>query len=257
MAITAVGESQDFGYTGNIQSFKAPFTGLYKLEVYGGKGGTYGCQGGNGGYSVGYKVLTAGTTLYVVCGAQGNTKYSQSSDITNTGSAYNGGGIGYAKRYNGYGGYVSGGGGATHIATASGVLSALASNKTSVLIVAGGGGGATNHSGDSTSYSGGSGGGATGGNGSGSYAGKGGTQTAGGTGYLAECNGAFGKGGNSYSSTAGNGGGAGWYGGAGGYAPGTTGAGGSGYIGGVPAITFRGKAYSPSKEDPPYALRLL
>lgn len=80
-----------------------------------------GYAGGNGGHSIGYKNLTKGTILYVVVGgaASGAT------------GGYNGGGSSLT------GG--TGGGGATHIATNTGTLKSLSSNKASVLIVAGGG----------------------------------------------------------------------------------------------------------------------
>ena len=53
---------------------------------------------------------------------------------------YNGGGSGYSS-YNNAESFGSGGGGATHIATKSGLLSSLENSKDSILIVAGGGGG--------------------------------------------------------------------------------------------------------------------
>ena len=39
MAITNVGDSQSFSYTGGMQSFTAPQKGVYKLEVWGAAGG--------------------------------------------------------------------------------------------------------------------------------------------------------------------------------------------------------------------------
>ncbi len=138
---------------------------------------------------------------------------------------YNGGGnYGYAGTEGCYAGI---GGGATHIATTSGLLSTLSSNQTSILIVSGGGGGGA----DCAYYDG------TGGDGGG-YIGKsvisyhrynfaGGTQSSGGVGAVAGIEGLFGRGGN--GGAAGGGGGGGYYGGSGGfYGPG---AGGSGYIG--------------------------
>lgn len=41
MAITSVGQSQTFGYTGGVQAFTAPIKGLYKLEVWGQREETY------------------------------------------------------------------------------------------------------------------------------------------------------------------------------------------------------------------------
>ena len=70
-----VGESQRFNYTGGVQSFTVPYTGIYKLEVYGSEGhpegypgnGNWQAQGnvGYGGYSKGYKKLKKGDVLSV------------------------------------------------------------------------------------------------------------------------------------------------------------------------------------------------
>lgn len=203
--------SQSFSYTGNVQTFTAPATGIYKLEVWGAQGEG---NGGKGGYATGSILLTANTTLRIYVGGQ---------------SGYNGGGTG---GYNG--------GGATDIRTGT----ALSDR----VIVAGGGGGASNSNmvggagggttgGDGTGSYGGPGGGAT--------------QTSGGkprsaasTGYNAGGSGSLGQGGDgAYSGTSRNagGGGGGYYGGAGGstdypnYSDNDDygGGGGSGYIGGV------------------------
>ena len=43
-------ESQEFGYTGGVQTFTVPYTGVYKLEVWGAQGGSVsGYAGGKGG----------------------------------------------------------------------------------------------------------------------------------------------------------------------------------------------------------------
>lgn len=208
----AKGTSWDFAYTGSISEFEVPCTGLYKLEVWGGRPQSfskYGFQtryGGAGGYSVGYIELDKETDLYVVCGG-GN------------GSTYNGGGSPSHED-------VRPGAGATHIALVTGLLkdigySEFVTNKKGLIVAGGGGSGSMYGSG---SGEGGSGGGLSGGNANhyGSY--DGGTQS---SGY------AFGQGG--------PGGGGGLFGGNGG----TVGAGGSGYIGGVPEITYDGVTYSP------------
>ena len=214
----------NYSYTGGVQTFTAPKAGNYILEVYGAQGGK---SGGKGGYAKGtMKNVTASKKLYVVVGAQGGTNGS---------NAYNGGGAG-----NG-GGYAGDGGGATHIATASGVLSALASNKSSILIVAGGGGGTSEQG-----HAGGTGGGTSGGNAAstGYYYGYGGTQSAGGGSRDgAGKSGSFGQGGNAESLRScddtrryGGGGGGGYYGGGGGGYQCTStngdggGGGGSGYV---------------------------
>ena len=223
MAITKVGESQRFDYTASIQEFVAPFDGLYELDIFGAKGNymsyssSY-ASGGNGGRSIGYVILTKGTKLYVVVGSGG---------YNGTGANYNGGGAG-----NGEG---AAGGGATHIATVTGLLNTLSSNKSTILLVAGGGGGAAG-------YKGGYGGGTSGGNGgagNSSYTGVGGTQSSGWS---------FGLGQNSPDAYTSGGGGGGYYGGkcGGNYNGASGGGGGSGYIGGVPIITYKDKTYSPS-----------
>ena len=206
-----------FDYTGSVQSVTLP-TGTYKLEVWGGQGGscntTY--YGGYGGYSIGTYTLTSSTTLYILVGGAGSNAIS-STLVT---GGYNGGGnCMYSSSYCG--------GGATPIALSTGVLSSLSANTSAVLIVAGGGGGAY------TSHVGASAGGYRGNTSSGSYPCSGGTQTAGGTCTSYSNSGAFGLGGlGGVSSDNGGAGGGGWYGG-GGSTNDVAGGGGSGYIGGV------------------------
>ena len=236
-------ETTEFAYTGKVQTYKAPFDGLYKLEVWGGQGASRVSNvspGGKGGYSVGYIELKKDTPLYIVVGQNGN----------GLNGGYNGGGYGGCYGDSGDSGY--GGGGCTHIATTNrGVLSNYSSYRKEVLLVAGGGGGQGGYSGR---YSqGGSGGGITGGNGyhrnggivsnaAGSgEEGVGGSQT--GAGKL----GGFGYGGYGEPYNSGGGGG-GWYGGG----PGSVhcaGGGGSGYIGGVPEIEFSGEIFTPIMEN--------
>ena len=224
--------NKSFSYTGNVQTFTAPETGTYTLEVWGAEGGraygnilnNYGMPG-LGGYSKGTVSLTAGETIYVVVGQAGGSGST---------GGYNGGGKGSNTNS------TSTGGGATHIAKRTGLLSSLSSYKSDVLLVAGGGGG-TELDGQPSSMRSGAGGGLTGGVGlgnlGGSYAncaGGGGTQTAGGVRGTKGSGGnvgLFGQGGAAGPSHSGGGGG-GWYGGASGNSNGG-GGGGSGYIGGV------------------------
>ena len=130
-----------FDYTGNEQEYVAPETGTYKLETWGASGGnatnTY--IGGYGGYSSGYVTLNKGDVLYINVGETGKTVFG--SNCNNTGT-YNGGGSCYVSDGLGNLGESYGsGGGATHIATKSGILSILSSSIDSILIVSGGGGG--------------------------------------------------------------------------------------------------------------------
>ena len=210
-----------FAYTGNIQSFKVLKTGNYKLEIWGAQGGTYQTSlGGYGGYSVGTVNLTAGTTVYIVVGGQGNCTYAGSSQ-----GGYNGGGA--ARSRANYA--MCSGGGATHIATTNrGLLSTYNSYRGDLLIVAGGGGGSGTGSGRNNS--GGSGGGIVGAiavNSCGDCGARsGGSQTAGGYGRYGT--GTFGWGAGSVGSDS-CGGGGGFFGG-GGDTYEWAASGGSGYI---------------------------
>lgn len=155
--------SQSFSYKNSVQTFTAPQTGTYTLQVWGAQGGAAAGNtgaGGKGGYATGKLNLTAGTALYVVTGGQGAAART-STTATWTAYGYNGGGRGFSSD--------NGGGGATQITTTNrGTLNNFASYKGEVLIVAGGGGGGE------YGASGGTGGGTSGG-------GNGGSQTAGGT----------------------------------------------------------------------------
>ena len=254
--IKSFAQSWDFNYTGGVQSWTCPETGEYKLEVWGAQGGSNSgpiisaINGGQGGYSIGYRTISKGTTYYIVVGGQGGNVTSlvaagSSSRIDTSGKpgGYNGGGRGgdgYVGdiwgKYKYYAG-GSGGGGATHIATTNrGVLSNYNSYRNEILIVAGGGGGVGGW------WSGGHGGGTTGQNAaSKGNSALGGTQSSGyqfgqgAPGDNGKQSGSIGD-----SSIEGRGGaGGGWYGGSRctvhSNADNTNlgGAGGSGYIGGV------------------------
>ena len=230
MAITNEGDSQSYAYTGGMQSFTAPQKGIYKLEVWGAQGGAGSREGngtpGKGGYSYGHVLLEKGAVLYICCGQAG---------ATTSATMYNGGGGGKSQYFDFTDHYKptttgGSGGGATHIATRSGTLAELGSTS-GLLIVAGGGGGAAGGGGLGSSYGiGGSGGGESGGAGVGfaSWTSSGGTQTSGyafGQGQTAIT--AWGDWDNTYESNAAGGGG-----------------GGSGYIGGVPTLTYFGSTYA-------------
>lgn len=239
--------SISFAYTGTIQEYIIPYTGLYKLEVWGGNGGN---GGGAGGYSLGYKKLKKNTILYIVNGGSGGScdigdaGYKQA---TGCGGGYNGGGQGTAQNWSGCAKTSGGGGGATHIALVTGLLSAIGYTDFVTngkgLIVAGGGGGRSSYEGGV----GGTGGGLSGtaGSNNNSYSnGSGGTQTSGAS---------FGAGGGTAryggydDPVPSSGGGGGFYGGNGGFY-GSAG-GGSGWIGGVPEFTYKGTTYVPSTSN--------
>ncbi|MBQ9243655.1 MAG: hypothetical protein IJ165_10630 [Proteobacteria bacterium] len=136
--LVKIAEVQNFAYTGDIQSVNLP-KGRYKLEVWGaesGKGSGTGTST-NGGYSSGIVTLASSTTLYVVVGGKGESGINNS--VRNAVGGYNGGGYSYSHCTCNAGGA---GGGATHIATKTGLLETLESSKSNVLIVAGGAGGA-------------------------------------------------------------------------------------------------------------------
>ena len=241
----------DFIYTGNEQIFTIPYAGTYKLEVWGAQGGCYRTDDlclGYGGYSAGEITLNLNQKIYINVGGEGSSGHDpiDGSHVSIPGG-YNGGGNGitwYDTKYTG------GGGGATHIATRSGLLSSLESYKSNILIVAGGGGGTGGDTLDTNAnlnYYAGSGGGYIGG--TATQGNTGGTQTEAGVtnpntsptanGDIIEKEpGGFGYGGsNSYwnngFSNDGNcsGGGGGYYGGSSSFGLGGYGAGGSGYIG--------------------------
>ena len=229
-----------FDYTGGEQTFTVPLNGTYKLETWGAQGANYntslGAGGGSGGYSVGMINLSKKTSLYINIGGSGGEKCLTESCSP---GGYNGGGIGSGNTT--YSVASTGGGGATHIALSTGVLSSLENKIKDILIVSGGGGG-TSYQGDSNgAYTGhgGHGGGFKGSNGTnkrtGWNPGYGGTQTSGGaSGGGNKVNGenrgdagTFGQGGNGIHYSGGGGGG--FYGGG---ASNQSGAGGgSGYIG--------------------------
>ena len=219
--ITYIGETNDvcennkkynYQYRGYEETFTAPCSGRYKLEVWGAQGG-YSSYCGYGGYSKGEIELNENEILYINVGGQGQAK--QQLKATALGG-YNGGGAAIANSET-RSMLIAGGGGATHIATKSGLLNTLENDKDKILIVAGGGGGMGYYSSNSRS---GSGGGYKGGNGTYNY-GTGGTQTSGGynhSSYLSSGKGSFGQGGTTETdfneeNYYGGGGGGGFYGG--------------------------------------------
>ncbi len=229
----------DFVYTGSYVQFTIPQDGIYEFEVWGGSGGdakvdALVAEGGLGGHSKGYKKMKKDEVLYIYNGGAANG--------TSPGTNGGGGGSNYASGKQ----YGAGGGGSTHVATRSGALgygNSSGLNYTSrecVLIVAGGGGGGGIDNG--AIHKGGHGGGERGGDGSGGA--LGGRQIS--TGSSPSTN--FGYAPTySYSNTAESGGGGGWFGGNYGLR-GESGAGGSGYVGGVAPFTHNGKYYPAETE---------
>ena len=197
-----------------MQTFTAPVSGNYKLEVWGASGMFASETGGYGGYSVGNIMLEEKDALYICTGEKGSSHAGAPLGIY----AYNGGGCGQQV-----------GGGCTHIATTNrGELYNYENYQSEVLLVAGGGGGSDYYAG-----TGGHGGGTIGGDshaeGNMTIGGLGGTQTTGGIGGNP---GTFGRGGDSVISgeDSGGSGGGGWYGGGGSTKSSNSGGGGSGHI---------------------------
>ena len=213
----------EYDYTGSIQTFTAPVSGTYKVELWGAQGG--GEKGGMGGYTSGLIALVKGEKLFVNVGQKGPAN----ATTTNVGG-YNGGGYsgndGGAKSY--------GGGGATDVRLVAGSWSDAKSLNSRIMVAAGGAGTTS----ALTTLAGG-GGGLIGINGTSSnatfntnaYLPIGSNQT--GVGFAYETTkrqGAFGYAIQSNTTGWGGGGGGGYYGGSNGH--GTTGSGGSSYISG-------------------------
>ena len=141
MSIVNVGDTENFTYTGDIQEFVVPITGWYELTCIGASSGnTDHRYVGQGGTTVSYEYLTAGTILFVVVGGCGNV--SEEEGILVDGG-FNGGGsystpsgIAYSDVC------VCSGGGATHIAMISGILKDIVIDHISEIFnIAGGGSG--------------------------------------------------------------------------------------------------------------------
>ena len=227
----------DFDYTSGEQTFTVPISGTYKLETWGAQGGdaNENYSGGYGGYATGEVFLSKDSILYINVGSEGGVCTTATSCV----GGYNGGGN--AKAHTDYDSKAAGGGGATHIALKSGLLSSLENYKSDILIIAGAGGGG-HYTNSVNGGIGGHAGGYIGSNATGYLSDNHdvlGRTSYGGTQEKAGCNGvnqdcgSFGKGGNSsmteYHDAAGSGGGAGYYGGsAANIGPGS---GGSSYIG--------------------------
>lgn len=102
----SVGDTWNYSYTGDVQTFTVPQTGQYYLQVWGaqgGKGSNSPSEGGLGGYTYGSYNLKKGDTIYIYVGGAGAT----SSTSTSIKGGFNGGGDAY------YG--AGSGGGATDI----------------------------------------------------------------------------------------------------------------------------------------------
>ena len=75
MVVTEREQATDFSYTGEIQTFTAPRSGIYQIETWGAQGGNAEngdlvARGGYGAYAVGEVLLQEGETLYINVGGQ-------------------------------------------------------------------------------------------------------------------------------------------------------------------------------------------
>jgi hypothetical protein len=246
ISIAVEGQVQQFHYVGGIQTYTAPATGEYRLELFGAQGGgIYGytpIRGGYGGYASGNIMLEAGQTIYIFVGDRGVDRPGGATqpDCSYISGGWNGGGATLT------GGNGAPGGGATDVRIGGISLG----NR---VIVAGGGGGS------GWAYTqGGDGGGYNGFDGYGqfyAYNGRGGSPYSGGEASLAYngyCNiniyvrsGSLGSGGMGVGSNLGGGGGGGGYYGGGGGSWGA-GGGGSSYLRGVRnGFTYPGVRQGP------------
>jgi uncharacterized repeat protein (TIGR02543 family) len=250
----------DFPYTGNYTPFTIPADGIYEFELWGGKGadatGTITLdgtaqsvtgKGGKGGHVKAYAKMKKGTVLYIYNGGGAKGVNSGANNYGGEGNSYS------SSKHIG-----AGGGGATHVAKDSGSLGSNSlsyAKRSSIYLIAGGGGGGGvssstgNDSSDATrnytigAHDGGDGGGERGGNGNSGV--LGGRQVS--TGSTESTNFGYTSYSGNTSSVTYSGGGAGWFGGGFGVY-GNSGAGGSGYVGGMPAFTYKKKYYGTVNE---------
>ena len=130
--------STTYNYTGNVQVFEVPYTGIYQIECWGAQGGNIdNFTGGKGAYTKGNISLNKGKILYIYVGGQGTN-----TDV----GGYNGGG----SLTKGQSIYGASGGGATDIRLVGGEWNNNDSLKSRIMVAAGGGGANNRNRGDST-----------------------------------------------------------------------------------------------------------
>ena len=140
----------NFAYTGGYQTFIAPLTGNYKIELWGAEGGAGSADGhnfifpgGRGAYVTGNIRITKCSKLYVYVGALGENHLW--NDEAPSDVSFNGGGTGGYDRSTGNDSDSGGsGGGATDIRLVNGSWDSFDSLKTRIMIASGGGGGVWN-----------------------------------------------------------------------------------------------------------------
>lgn len=137
----------NYGYTGGVQQFTAPYTGLYSVQLWGAGGGNWywnndnnqikGDSGGTGGF---YIKLNKGQTIYLnIGGAGGRSVHVQNQHQ----GGWNGGGRGGPNTAWTDQCGASGAGATSVQLTNRGALQSYIQNQNEVIAVVGGGAGAT------------------------------------------------------------------------------------------------------------------
>ena len=143
---TLISYTKSYSYTGAAQKFTAPYTGYYKVELWGASGGTgwFSSQDtlintvvGRGAYVSGSTLISKNAILYIYVG-QG-LKNATSRLVISGG--WNGGGS--SARDNDNNDTGGGGGGATDIRVESGSWDNVSSLRSRISVASGGGGTAT------------------------------------------------------------------------------------------------------------------
>ena len=132
-------QPENFDYTGDVQTWKVPATGYYKVELWGAEGGTAnsGYPAGKGAYTVGTIYLQKNEMYYIYVGGKG-TKTGGSKGETAAGG-YNGGGSG-SNNGSGDSRYAGSGGGATDFRLVKSTWNNTNSLKSRIMVAGGGGG---------------------------------------------------------------------------------------------------------------------
>ncbi len=130
----------DFEYTGEIEELVIPYTGTYKVELWGAEGGrsirdnSIRANGGSGAYTSGEIYLEKDSDIYFTVGS----KPVDAKIKVNTPGGYNGGGIGLYDNHDDD--TEGGGGGATDLRLSNQASSAEVSLNSRIMVAAGGSG---------------------------------------------------------------------------------------------------------------------
>ena len=140
--VKAANSVYNFSYTGNYQTFTAPYDGTYKIQLWGAQGGiarennSLVTVGGYGAYTAGMIELKKGQVLYIYVGGNGGNGVKSGYGT----AGWNGGGRGEYDHSDDEA--AGGGGGATDVRLVSGSWNDFASLKSRIMVAAGGGGSA-------------------------------------------------------------------------------------------------------------------